>query len=262
MRQWRASSSSTPDHTLTRLRLDVAYKGTNLHGFARQKGDSVPTVAGKLETALSRFFRIEVPITCAGRTDAGVHARGQVISFDVPELPGDLGALVSSINKQVGPDVVVRNPLQVDDEFSARFSAKARAYKYTVSDEPFADPITRDFVWWVGQRLDLDDMNAAAQHLLGENDFASFCRRPNPDATLVRRLLKAHWSRVDGLVAFEIEANAFCHQMVRSIVGELVAVGLGKRRPDDVANTLAAKNRGVAAAIAPPHGLCLERVDY
>lgn len=244
-----------------RLRLDVAYKGTEFHGFARQRNDEVDTVAGRLEVALFRFLQAETKIVCAGRTDAGVHALGQVISFDVAD-DVDVDALVGSLNKQLGQHIAITGVERVGADFDARFSARARHYRYLVSDDKWRNPLTADTVWWVGRGLDVDAMNDAAQLLLGEHDFSSFCRRPDQDASLVRNVSSAVWRREASLVRFEISANAFCHQMVRSIVGQLVAVGLGRRGADDTARVLASRDRSTAATIAPPHGLCLVRVDY
>ncbi|UDY33858.1 tRNA pseudouridine(38-40) synthase TruA [Dermatobacter hominis] len=278
-----------------RLRLDVAYDGSGFHGFAENRG--VATVGGSLRDALERVLQVPVELTCAGRTDAGVHARGQVVSLDVPvaaldavgerararagsRLHGgapDLRAaalvrLRDSLNGLLGPAIVVGAASSVDDGFDARFSATSRTYRYLVLNREVPDPFLAPTSWWVDQPLDLDRMQAACAHLLGEHDFSCFCRRPrpaDPDAdpvSLVRRVLAAGWTADDpdgrGLLRFEITASAFCHQMVRSIVGMLVDVGRGRRAPDDVRAAIGSLDRARAGQLAPPRGLVLWEVGY
>lgn len=265
-----------------RLRLDVAYDGSGFHGFAENRG--VDTVGGSLRQAVERVLQVPVELTCAGRTDTGVHARGQVVSLDVPaaaleELArrdrrgGGDGPrrLRDALNALVGPAVVVRSVSVVDDGFDARFSARSRTYHYTVLNQDVPDPFLAGTAWWVDQPLHVARMRAACAHLLGEHDFSCCCRRPKPsvpDATpvsLVRRVLAADWF-VDpdrpGLLTFEITATAFCHQMVRSITGLLVDVGRGRRRPEDVGVAIASRDRAKAGQLAPPHGLVLWEVGY
>lgn len=250
-----------------RVRLTVAYDGTDFHGFAVQDG-GVRTVGGVLGDALGKALRQKVDLTCAGRTDTGVHARGQIVSFDVAaDTDLDLVRLSKSVNSQLGPEVVVRDAA-VADGFDARHSAKQRRYRYTVVNAPVPDPFLARTAWWIADPLDVRAMNLACDALLGEHDFASFCRRPNPSAaamgaTTVRRVDEAEWiDDGDGVLQFWIEARAFCHQMVRSIVGELVDIGRGRRRASDVGRVLRARDRALAAQPAPPHGLCLWAVEY
>jgi len=278
---------------VTRVRLDVAYDGSGFHGFAENR--DVRTVAGELRGALERVLGVTVELTCAGRTDAGVHARGQVVTFDVAdEAIEDLGRrdrrgrpgtvrLRDAVNGLVGPAVVVAAATAVDGAFDARFSATGRTYRYTVLEGAVPDPFLADRAWWVDQPLDVDAMNRAAAHLVGEHDFASFCRRPKPavaegePVSLVRRVTGATWAvdldelGADGdlagagdrrILRFTISATAFCHQMVRSITGLLVDVGRGRRDPGDVAVVLASRDRSAVGRLAPPHGLVLWSVDY
>jgi tRNA pseudouridine38-40 synthase len=250
-----------------RVRLVVAYDGGGFHGFARN--DPHPTVGGFLEDALSRVLREPIAITCAGRTDRGVHARGQVVTFDVAADRIDLERVVRSVNGLGGGRVVVHEARVAAPDLDARFSARWRRYRYTVLNRPTPDPFLRHTTWWIPDPLDVAAMEAGGRHLLGEHDFASFCRRPKPvpgaevAPSLVRRVLDLGWEeRPEGLVVLDIRATAFCHQMVRSITGLLVDVGRGRIAPDAVAGALAARDRGRVPTIAPPHGLCLWEVGY
>lgn len=252
-----------------RLRLDISYDGAAFRGFAENAG--VRTVAGDLRAALERVVGQPVQLTCAGRTDAGVHARGQVVSVDVPDGGPDAVRLRSALNAMVGPAVVVRSVCEVPATFDARFSARWRRYRYLVLDAEVPDPFLAATTWWIDEPLDVDAMNTAAAALLGEHDFASFCRRPRiePSPSLVRLVHSASWSRVPGgavgetpLLCFEIVASAFCHQMVRSIVGALVKVGRGRMTAAQLVELLAAKDRAGAPNLAPPQGLALWEVGY
>jgi tRNA pseudouridine38-40 synthase len=244
----------------------VAYEGTAYHGFAANEG--VPTVGGALTAAIERVLRHPVTLTCAGRTDAGVHAWGQVVTFDAPEEGLDLVRLQRSVNGLCGPGIVVRQASLVSDDVDARFSARWRRYHYQVLNREVPDPFLARTAWHVAHPLNLRRLRLACDPLIGEHDFASFCRRPRvgpglPEATLVRRVLSARWVDLgEGLLCFEITANAFCHQMVRSIVGTLVEVGAGKRSAGSLLDTLRARDRASAGVMAPPHGLCLWQVGY
>jgi tRNA pseudouridine38-40 synthase len=252
-----------------RVRATVAYDGTGFAGFAAQP-PGVRTVAGALGSAFGKVLGGHVDITCAGRTDAGVHAWGQVISFDAPADRFDPVRLQRSANKLLAPSVVVRSVEACSDEtFDARFSALSRRYRYTVLSDPVPDPFLATTAWWVAQPLDLRLLRLACDPLLGEHDFSSFCRRPKvaedeDPVSLVRRVIDARWDVEDGgrVLRFWIEANAFCHQMVRSVVGTVVDCGLGKRHPGEVASILRAKDRSFAGPVAPPHGLTLWSVQY
>ncbi len=251
------------------VRLTVAYDGTDFRGFA--ESDGVRTVLGELRRAVETVVRNGVELVGAGRTDAGVHGWGQVISGELPATT-DLVRLQRSVNSLCGPDIAVREVEWAPPGFSARFSATGRSYRYHIWNDPAPNPLLARTTWQVPRPLDLDAMQLASDGLLGEHDFASFCRRPKPapgfdEPSLVRRLDEAAWRRVDGswnpsLVRFEITASSFCHQMVRSIVGTLVDVGLGRRAPDSIGPMLAARDRNAAGQVAPPTGLVLWSVDY
>jgi tRNA pseudouridine38-40 synthase len=257
---------AAPTGDVVRARLVVAYDGSAFHGFAAQPG--VPTVAGTLGRALERVLGHRVELVCAGRTDAGVHGWGQVVSFDAEAERFDAGRVQAAVNSLCGPAVVVREAAADRPDFDARFDAIARRYRYTVLNRPVPDPFLAATAWHVAAPLDLPAMQAACDPLIGEHDFTSFCRRPRgePERSLTRRVLEARWVRDEavgeGVLRFWIDATAFCHQMVRSITGTLVDVGLRKRTAADVVAALRARDRGAAGPVAPPHGLCLWEVVY
>jgi tRNA pseudouridine38-40 synthase len=244
-----------------RIRMDVAYVGTGYHGFATQPGQK--TVGGALVAAIERNLRHTIELTCAGRTDAGVHAWAQVVTFEA-RADLDPAALQRAINKTLGPGIVVRAATRVAPEFDARRSATGRRYRYTVLNRPVADPFLSATTWHVAAPLDLRVMQLACDPLYGEHDFSSFCRRPPVEgASLVRRVRFADWADLgDGMLRFEIEATSFCQQMVRAVVGTMVDMGRGRRRAGEMAAILRARNRAEAGSLAPPHGLCLWDVTY
>ncbi len=250
---------AAPTGPLVRVRLTLAYHGAGFRGMAAQPGQR--TVAGVLCEAVGKLVRTPVDLAVAGRTDAGVHAWGQVVAFDAPEGV-DAKDLAARLNRMLAPEVVVRAASVADDGFDPRRRATGRRYRYTVLHRPVPDPWLADTAWWVPAPLDLRTMRAAADPLLGEHDFSSFCRKQG-DASLVRQVREAEWLDLgDGLLRFEIEASSFCQQMVRAVVGTLVEAGLGRRTAADVAVAIRAKDRAAAGPVAPPHGLCLWEVSY
>ncbi len=245
-----------------RVRLTVAYDGAGFRGMAAQPGQR--TVAGVLGEKIEKVVRAPVTLAVAGRTDAGVHAFGQVVAFDIPEGPEpvDVDDLALRLNRMVNPEIVVRQAAVALDGFDPRRSATGRRYRYTVLNRPLPDPWLAGTAWWVPAPLDLRTMRAGCAPLLGEHDFSAFCRRQG-DASLVRLVREADWRDLgDGLLRFEIEASSFCQQMVRSVVGTLVDAGRGRRTAADVAIALRSKDRALAGPVAPPHGLCLIEVSY
>jgi tRNA pseudouridine38-40 synthase len=242
-------------------RLLIGYDGTGFRGFAVQPDQR--TVEGVLGKALSQVLHDPVAITCAGRTDAGVHAWGQVVSFDAP--PGlEPDRLQASLNGMLGPEIVVRAAELVVPGFSARRSARWRQYRYTIVNRPYPDPFLARYAWWVPKPLDLAVLRLAADPFVGEKDFSSFSRPPTlGNKSLVRRVVDSTWVDLgDGLLRYEVRANSFCWQMVRSMVGTMVDVGLGKRKPGDIMGIVRARDRAAAGEPAPPHGLCLWDVGY
>lgn len=241
-------------------RLDLAYDGTDFRGFARQP--QVRTVQGELEKALSVVLREDVLTTCAGRTDAGVHARRQVVSLKRSRRIDDEAAMVRSLNRLLPPDVAVHRMSPTEEGWSARFSAKWRAYRYHVRTDPAPDPLERRLVWHLGVPLDVEAMNRAAAFLVGTHDFASFCRAAEGRST-VREVREARW-RVEkaGHLTFKAMASSFCQQMVRSMVGWCVEVGRGRREASETPGVLSARDRQAAGPVAPPQGLILWAVGY
>ena len=255
-----------------RIRIDLAYDGSAFHGWAAQP--DLRTVQGTLEAALATVLRLpRVEVTCAGRTDTGVHARGQVVHLDVdagvltsaagrsPDPPP--AALARRLNGVLPPDVRVHRAVEAAPGFDARFAALWRRYAYRIADDPArVDPLTRGHVLEHRRPLDVGAMREAAAMLVGEHDFAAFCRR-REGATTVRTLLDLDWARTPaGLVEATVRADAFCHSMVRSLVGCSIAVGEGRHTPRWAADVLAAGVRDPAVTVVAPHGLVLEEVAY
>jgi tRNA pseudouridine38-40 synthase len=240
------------------IKLVLAYDGTGFHGWAPQRG-GLRTVHGVLEEALSRVLR-EVPVlSVAGRTDAGVHARGQVVSF---VADADPARVQRSVNGMLAPEVVVVRASRAQRAFDARRSATAREYRYRIDTGEWPDPFTARFEWHRPGALDAAAMRRAAADLVGEHDFTSFCRTPSPPASTVRQLQRLTVAARGHRVEITARANAFLHQMVRSLVGTLVAVGEGKIPADSMDEILLARDRSAAGPVAAPHGLTLERVIY
>jgi tRNA pseudouridine38-40 synthase len=240
-------------------RIDLAYDGSTFRGFAANSG--VRTVQGELEAVLAAVLRCRVNTVVAGRTDAGVHARGQVVSFVVPE-PIDSARVQRSINRVLGPDVVALAVSEAADGFDARKSALSRSYRYSIDNGPVPDPFRRWVCWHQPHPLDLEAMNGAARAFLGEQDFASLCRAAEGKSS-VRRVLSCSWHREPGdLVVLEVTATAFCHQMVRSMVAICVEAGRGRLDPTAVPGILQARDRAAGRGVAPAHGLTLWEVGY
>lgn len=263
---------------MVRLRFDLGYDGTDFSGWAKQPGRR--TVQGEIEEALRKIFRLEVApdLTVAGRTDAGVHARGQVAHVDLEPsafeaLDGNrpagrgiderLPTLLRRLAGVLGPDVRVHRVTVAPEGFDARFSALSRRYAYRVTDAPGGgDPLRRREVVWHARPLELDALNAAAVHLLGEHDFAAFCKK-REGATTIRELQRLQWVREEsGVMVATVVADAFCHSMVRALVGSLLSVGDGRRPVEWPGQVLGRAVRDSGVHVAPAHGLCLEEVRY
>jgi tRNA pseudouridine38-40 synthase len=245
-------------------RLLLQYDGGPFAGWAIQPGER--TIQGEVEAALGRILGRPTAVTVAGRTDAGVHARGQVVHTDVPAeawAPIARHDPAARLARALPPDVRVHAAAPAPDGFDARFSALWRRYSYRVCDDPArADPLRRHDTLWSVQLLDLAAMNEAALAFQGEHDFAAFCRR-RPGATTIRTLRVLNWRRDDdGTAIATVTADAFCHNMVRALVGALLAVGDGRRPVHWPRDVLAVGARDPAVHVAPPHALCLEEVRY
>ncbi|WP_051196769.1 tRNA pseudouridine(38-40) synthase TruA [Jonesia quinghaiensis] len=263
------------NRAVIRIRLDLAYRGTNFVGWARQPG--LRSVQGVLEDALALLARQPVTANVAGRTDAGVHARGQVVHIDFPrdrwdKLPGRSDrtperALLDKLNAMVPADVVVQNAVVAPPGFDARYSALYRRYNYRIADSvDYRDPLTGTWVLWSRQALDVDAMSESVVPLLGLRDFAAFCK-PRRGASTIRELQEFTWERATqgpdtGLVRATIVADAFCHNMVRAMVGAALDVGLGRKPVQWPAHMLASRSRVNSSVVVAAHGLTLEHVEY
>jgi tRNA pseudouridine38-40 synthase len=243
------------------IRMLIAYDGSAFHGWAAQRDRRIRTVEGVMTDALTAVAGGPIKLSVAGRTDAGVHARGQVASF-VTASERDVRSIRDALNGRLAPEVVVRSIEPAPDGFDARFSASAREYRYRVDVGDVPDPFTARWVWHHPCAPKLTAMRAAAAHLVGERDFTSFCRHPGRDKPTMRHLQRVSVTRVDARLELGFRANAFLHQMVRALTGTLVAVGEGRVDPAAIPAILDAKDRSGARHLAPAHGLTLERVVY
>ena len=255
-----------PESGFLRFRIDFSYDGTNFSGWARQPDQR--TVQGEMETAISGLTRNKVELVVAGRTDAGVHATSQVAHVDLPERDKygkewKTQDLVYRLNRMLPEEIRIKSIAQAPAYFHARFSALRRTYIYKIADgQRQVDPLKRfDIVPWY-RHLDLSRMNDASSRLLGEHDFATFCK-PGGSGTTIRRLEKFTWERVgDGTLIATVAADAFCYSMVRNIVGAVVCVGEGRFEPEWISGLLANKSRVSESMVFPARGLTLIGVDY
>jgi tRNA pseudouridine38-40 synthase len=243
------------------IRLTLAYDGTGFRGWARQRDPSIRTIEGVVSAHLERVLQEPVKLSVAGRTDAGVHARGQVASFTTassvrPEQ------LQKALNGGLAPELVVVDAAYAPEGFDARFSASAREYVYRIHEAALPDPFTARFAWHRTGHLAQGPMREAARLLVGEHDFASFCRHPGGDRSTVRDLRRLTAGRQGDELSIRAVANAFLHRMVRSLVGTLVAVGDGELEAAAMPEILDARDREAAGRPAPARGLTLERVSY
>ena len=242
-----------------RYRATVEYDGSEFHGFQRQ-GRGERTVQEELEAAIQVVTGRSVTAIGAGRTDTGVHARGQVVAFDIEWRHEEL-ALERALNANLPSDIAVREIMYVNQGFHPRFDARRRTYQYTINNCKYPSPLLRRTSWHWPRPLDLAAMNMAGKLLVGKRDFAAFGQPPVGENT-VREVFRSEWRRENDLLNYQIEANAFLYRMVRSIVGSLCQVGGGAWSVERFANTLAAADRALAGPTAPPQGLCLLAVSY
>lgn len=249
-----------------RVRAIIAYDGTDYSGFQRQA--NAPTVQAALEAALAQVSQERITILASGRTDAGVHAAGQVIAFDTAWRHG-LGDLHRALNAVLPADIAVQVVEGAAPDFHPRYDARSRCYRYTLYNAPARWPLARRYSMYVAASLDVAAMDEAAKYLVGEHDFATFGQPPQGEVT-VRRVLAAGWGKKPPFgcaqgghwLTFDIEANAFLYHMVRSVTGTLLQVGRGKMGVEEFIAVLASCNRHRAGPTAPPHGLCLMEVRY
>ena len=241
------------------LKFTLSYDGTRLVGWQRQaEGESVQ---GLVEDALARFEGARVVVHGAGRTDAGVHALGQVASAIV-SFDHDVTTLQRALNVHLPPDIRVVSVVEADPEFHARFSARGKTYQYRIRNAPVADPFERAYEWHLPEPLDLAAMERAASTLVGTYDFVAFQSVGSETGGTIRTVTRSVWRDSGGLLTYEISGDGFLRHMVRAIVGTLVEIGRGWRRADEIPALLTGATRADAGATAPPHGLFLASVDY
>ncbi|MEW6725608.1 MAG: tRNA pseudouridine(38-40) synthase TruA [Bacillota bacterium] len=244
------------------IKLVLAYDGTAYCGFQVQRGSGLPTIQETLEKCLASLAHTETQVTAAGRTDAGVHARGQVVNFHTGTWNIPTERIVPALNSVLPPDIAAVSAQEVPFDFHARYSAVSKTYSYTIDNGPVPSPFWRFYSYYVRHPLDEGRMKAATAFLLGEHDFSSFQAAGRPVKSAVRTIYRAEVTRDGRLVRLEIEGNGFLYQMVRIIAGTLIRVGLGRWPPERVGDILAARSRAAAGPTAPPQGLCLEYVKY
>lgn len=241
------------------LKLTIEYKGTNYAGFQRQPDQL--TIQEVLEKILSRILQEEVALTGAGRTDAGVHAKGQVVNFPSKSVM-ECGRMKWSANSLLPVDIVIREAVEVGESFHARYDAISREYRYIILNRDFPSPFWHDFAYYFRHLLDLNAIQEAGITLEGKHDFSSFCVAESKPDECVRELEKLDVTRENDLIYLDIKANAFLHNMVRVIAGTLLQVGTGELKPEQVRSILKAKDRTKAGPTAPAKGLFLMKVNY
>lgn len=243
-----------------RLRAVVAYDGTLYHGFQRQSLEREPTIQGELERALEKISGRSTTVLGSGRTDSGVHARGQVIAFEVEwrHSPDDLQR---AINAVLASDIAVLDVSIADADFHPRYQARSREYRYTIYNSRSRHPLHRLYALHVADPLDADTMRAASRCLIGEHDFAAFGQPTAGDST-IRFVHRVEIGGERPWIEIDLEANGFLYRMVRSMVGTLIEVGRGRMPIERLAQILESRDRAQAPATAPAHGLCLMRVNY
>ncbi len=241
------------------LKLTIEYDGGNYSGWQLQpRHDSIQ---GRIEAALERIFATPVRVFGSGRTDAGVHARGQVASISIPR-PFDAAELQRALNSILPADIVVLDIAVAPDDFDPRRAARSRVYEYRVLNRQVASAFDYRYSWLVRDQLDLAAMNCAAQIFVGDHDFAAFRSLGTEGRTTIRRGISSEWTRAGDVLVYRVEANSFLRHMVRAMVAAMIDVGRGKLTPDQIATILAGRDRGAAPANAPPTGLYLVEVRY
>ena len=241
------------------FKVTLAYDGTNFAGWQMQAGPR--TIQGALEDALLPIENRRIVVHAAGRTDAGVHAQGQVVSFSLSSSIST-DALLRALNVRLPDDVRVMQVEEAAADFNARFHARRKTYHYAIFTAPVVPPQRRHFVWHVAQRLDLAAMTGAAQMLIGEHDFAAFQAAGGDVISTRREILVSHIAARGEVVVYEVTGTGFLRHMVRNIVGTLVDIGRERRPIEDMRRVLESRDRALASATAPPHGLTLVSVDY
>jgi len=243
------------------IRLTVQYDGTGFSGYELQP--KVRTVRGELEKALFKLYKKKFKLISASRTDAGVHALCQTVNFKAPSnIPAE--NLPRAINTKLPKDIRVIGAWVVGAKFNSRFDVKNKTYEYSIFNEEFMPPLIRNFAWNIRSKLNIAKMKKAARYLIGKHDFTSFCAVGGDDKDFVRKIMKIEIARGDktNIVSIKVIGDGFLYKMVRIIVGTLVEVGKGKKKPESLKAILEEKDRKLAGLTAPPHGLCLTKIIY
>ncbi|MDD3653270.1 MAG: tRNA pseudouridine(38-40) synthase TruA [Desulfotomaculaceae bacterium] len=248
--------------TMRNIKVTIAYDGTNYHGFQEQRGTKLNTIQGVLEECLSALAKKPVQVIGAGRTDAGVHAGGQVINFMSDDWPVPVDRVTSALNSILPRDIVTLSAEEVPANFHARFSAVAKSYRYTIYNGKWHSPFMRLYSYHIPKLLDLPAMQKAASNLLGKHDFSAFRALGTPVRTTVRKLYQIQLTRSADLIYIDLLAEGFLYHMARMISGTLIRVGLGKITPDEVSDILASRDSHRGGPAAPARGLSLEKVYY
>ncbi|MDO9528287.1 MAG: tRNA pseudouridine(38-40) synthase TruA [Syntrophales bacterium] len=242
------------------LKIIVEYDGTGYHGWQRQRGDI--TIQQTIEEKVGVITQEKIKLIGSGRTDAGVHAIGQVANFKTKSKIAERN-LLKGINSLLPEDVVIKSLVEVDERFHARYDAKSKVYLYQIFNSPVPSALYRNYSWVVHSPLDIDNMKTAASQLIGSHDFSSFCAANNDTSDYIRKVVNVSINQgKDGIIRFFIEANGFLRYMVRNILGTLVDVGRGKFSPAKFLDIMKAKDRNMAGITAPPQGLFLKEVKY
>ena len=245
---------------LKNFKLVIEYDGTAYHGWQRQPNGT--SIQETIENALNTMTRGQIRLTGSGRTDAGVHALGQVANFTCDTTISAV-AFQKGLNSLLPADIVIHDCCEVDAAFHARYDARAKWYRYSIHNSPVPAAVGRQYAWWIRAPLDTHAMSAAARHLIGEKDFKAFEGAGSPRSHTIRTVTQATvHADSHGRILFDIRANGFLRYMVRNIVGTLTAVGTGALSPDDIPDIVASKNREMAPPTAPALGLCLIEVAY
>jgi tRNA pseudouridine38-40 synthase len=241
-------------------KLIIEYDGTNYHGWQRQANDR--TIQGAIEAALKTMTKEDIALIGSGRTDAGVHALGQVANFRCSAKLAP-SAFLAGLNSLLDDDIVIHKCERAEEPFHARYDAKAKTYRYTILNRPSPQAIARQYAWHIRKPLNLEAMHQTSNHIVGPHDFKAFEGTGSPRSHTTRNVIRAEWrQRLPDRLEFEIEADGFLRYMVRNLVGTFVDVGLGKKKVADFVTILKSRDRSQASATAPPHGLCLMSVTY
>ncbi|GAB6178872.1 tRNA pseudouridine(38-40) synthase TruA [Desulfotomaculum defluvii] len=244
------------------IKLTVAYDGTNYHGFQEQRGTGLATIQEVLESTLSTLGKNSIQVIGAGRTDAGVHAQGQVVNFRSDKWPIPIEKIHLAMNALLPLDLRIVKAEEVTMDFHARFSASAKTYRYSIYNHRVLSPFHRLYCYHEPRKLDVEAMRKGALHLLGSHDFKSFQAQGTPVKDTIRTIFRAEIIEELPIIHLYVRGNGFLYNMVRIITGTLIGLGIGKIKPEDMPGIIQGKNRKLAGFTAPPQGLCLMEVEY